>query len=92
MICGAGARRSPLWEGDVPQPHRGTLTPLIPLSLRAIKGEGEGKTKASACTMVQALASSLVLGEEMDSRSGSGMTEGVMRGARRELWRRSSWC
>ena len=27
--------------GTPPQPHRGTLTPLIPLSLRAIKGEGE---------------------------------------------------
>ena len=43
-------------------PHRRTLTPLIPLSLRALKGEGEEKTEASACAMAQALASSLVLG------------------------------
>ncbi len=53
-----------------PSPHRRTLTPLIPLSpsrdsgqaLRALKEEGEEKTEASACTMAQALASSLVLG------------------------------
>ena len=29
-----------------PQPHRGTLTPLVPLSLRAFKGEGEIRTEA----------------------------------------------
>ena len=40
----------------------GTLTPLVPLSLRAYKGEGEEKTEASACARAQALASSLVLG------------------------------
>ena len=49
--------------GD-PQPHRGTLTPLVPLSLRAIEGEGEEKTEASACALAQALASSLVLGKK----------------------------
>ena len=32
--------------GTPPQPHRGTLTPLIPLSLRAIKGEGEIRIEA----------------------------------------------
>ena len=29
-----------------PQPHRGTLTPLVPLSLRAFKGEGEIRIEA----------------------------------------------
>ncbi len=49
-------------EEDPPTPQ-GTLTPLIPLSLRAIKGEGEEKTEASTCAKAQVLASSLVLGE-----------------------------
>ncbi len=33
-------------KGDPPQPHRGTLTPLVPLSLRAFKGEGEIRIEA----------------------------------------------
>ena len=40
---------------------RETLTPLIPLSLRAIKGEGERKTEGSTCALAQVLPSSLVL-------------------------------
>ena len=35
-----------LGRGTPPPPHRGTLTPLIPLSLRAFKGEGEIRTEA----------------------------------------------
>ena len=35
-----------LLGGHRPQPHRGTLTPLIPLSLRAFKGEGEIRIEA----------------------------------------------
>ncbi len=37
--------------GDAPRPHRGTLTPLVPLSLRAYKGEGERRTEADACAL-----------------------------------------
>ena len=54
--------------GISPQPLGGTLTPLIPLSLRACKGEGEEKTEGSACAMAQALPSSLVLGGEKKER------------------------
>ena len=32
--------------GTPPQPHRGTLTPFVPLSLGAIKGEGEIRIEA----------------------------------------------
>ena len=32
--------------GDAPQPPWGTLSPLVPLSLRAYKGEGERRTEA----------------------------------------------
>ena len=32
----------------------GTLTPLIPLSLRAFKGDGEGRTEGYACALAQA--------------------------------------
>ena len=32
--------------GDTPRPPRATLTPLVPLSLRACKGEGEKRTEA----------------------------------------------
>ena len=39
-----------------------TLTPFIPLSLRAIKGEGERKTEGCTCTEAQVHPSSLVLG------------------------------
>ena len=35
--------------GDAPQPPGGTLTPLIPLSLRAFKGEGERSIGACLC-------------------------------------------
>ena len=35
---------------------------MIPLSLRAIKGEGEGKTEGNTCARAQVLPSSLVLG------------------------------
>ena len=48
--------------GHRPSPTRGTLTPFIPLSLRAIKGEGEIKTEACTCAKAQVHASSLVLG------------------------------
>ena len=55
-----------------PQPHRGTLTPLIPLSLRAIKGEGERRTEADVGASAPTSASSSVLGRRetgMDSGS-----------------------
>ncbi len=54
-------------------PHRGTLTPLVPLSLRAIKGEGEGKTEACTCALAQVHASVWYWGsgERMDSGSGA---------------------
>ena len=54
-----------------PSPHRRTLTPLVPLSLRALKGEGEEKTEGSDCAMAQSLASSLVLGGR-EGGEGSG--------------------
>ena len=69
-----------MW-GYPPTPQ-GTLTPFIPLSLRAFKGEGEGKTEGCTCAKAQVHPSSLVLGGRgMDSRprrifdrlSGAGM-------------------
>ena len=36
-------------EGHAPSPPRGTLSPLVPLSLRALKVEGERRTEAYAC-------------------------------------------
>ena len=42
--------------------RRGTLTPLVPLSLGAIKGEGEEKTEGCTCALAQVHPSSLVLG------------------------------
>ena len=44
-----------------PEGGKGTLTPFIPLSLGAFKGEGEGKTEGYACALAQAYPSSLVL-------------------------------
>ena len=52
--------------------RRGTLIPSVPLSLRAIKGEGKQKTEASACALAQALASSLVLGGGGNNVSSEG--------------------
>ena len=52
----------------------GTLTPLIPLSLRAFKGEGEEKTEAYARTRVRAYASSLILVGGEDGIGWAGMT------------------
>ena len=49
-------------EGTLPQPHRGTLTPLVPLSLRAFKEEGERKTEACTCALAQVHASSFGTG------------------------------
>ena len=37
--------------GDAPRPHSRTLTPLVPLSLRAYKEEGERRTEADACAL-----------------------------------------
>ena len=48
---------SPLGGGG-----RGTLTPLVPLSLRAYKGEGEEKTEGCTCAKAQVHPSSLVQG------------------------------
>ncbi len=55
-------------------PYSGTLTPFIPLSLRAFKGEGERRIEGSACARAQALPSNSVLVEVggMDSRSATG--------------------
>ncbi len=57
--------------GIPPNPPGGTLTPFIPLSLRAYKGEGEEKTEGSACAMAQALPSSLVLGRKEGKKKRS---------------------
>ena len=40
-----------------------TLTPFIPLSLRAFKGEGEEKTEGRTCALAQVRPSSLILRE-----------------------------
>ena len=59
FISGQGVR---VTLGETPpQPHRGTFTPLIPLSLRAIKGEGEGRTEADVGASAPTSASSSVL-------------------------------
>ncbi len=42
---------------------KGTLTPLIPLSLRAFEGEGEIKTEGCTSAKAEVQPSSLVLGE-----------------------------
>ena len=36
---------------EMPPSLGGTLSPFIPLSLRAFKGEGERRTEAYACAM-----------------------------------------
>ena len=66
-----------------PQPHRGTLTPFIPLSLRAIKGKGERKTEACTCAKAQVHASSFGTGgrgvrttEEGGTTACSGFSSG----------------
>ena len=64
----------PLWE-NTPQPSKGTLTPLIPLSLRAYKGEGEKKQRQRLALMRQPLPLVRYLGEGMDSGSGAGMAD-----------------
>ena len=69
-----------------PSPHRRTLTPLIPLSLKALKGEGEEKTEGSACAMAQALPSSLVLvgeGEGERRTAPTSASSSVLRGRER---------
>ena len=38
-----------LLRGRMPHTPRGTLTPLIPLSLSVFKGEGEIRTEGNAC-------------------------------------------
>ena len=58
----------------------GTLSPFLPLSLRAIEGEGEEKTEGSACAMAQALPSSLVLGRR------EGITERSQAELRSWVW------
>ncbi len=74
---------SHFWGGDqpvaptgkgFPRPRGETLTPLVPLSLRAYKGEGEEKTERCTCTLAQVLASSLVPGrkEGVGFRIGGG--------------------
>ena len=47
---GQGANGT-VWGRDAPPPPKGTLTPFIPLSLRAFNGEGERRTEAYACAM-----------------------------------------
>ena len=73
---------SHLW-GEYPPVPQGnpqeTLTPLIPLSLRAIKGEGGEKNRGRRGCVAPTSASSSVLGEgedpAPDSSRGIGMTE-----------------
>ena len=60
--------------GDIPRPPRGTLTPLVPLSLRAFNGEGERRTEARTGAMAPVRASSSVLGERHEDRVGGGVT------------------
>ena len=66
-----------------PQPHRGTFTPLIPLSLRAVKGEGEIRTEAEVGAEAPTSASSSVLGRRgwgwilaLGGRNDGGVDEG----------------
>ena len=51
-----------LGERRTPQPRRGTLTPLIPLSLKAIKGEGEIRTEGDVGADAPTSPSSSILG------------------------------
>ena len=50
-----------------------TLSPLIPLSLRAIKGEGERRTEADAGADAPASASSSILGRREEMAVGKGL-------------------
>ena len=70
---GSSYRQTSDWVSDPAAAVRGTLTPFIPLSLRAIKGEGERKTEAYTCAVAQVYASSLILGGREESRSEAGM-------------------
>ena len=69
-----------LLGGHCPQPHRGTLTPFVPLSLEGRKGEGEIRIEAH----VRALhARGPLIQYWVEGRwdgfrlSAAGMTEGV---------------
>ena len=53
-------------------PAPGTLSPFIPLSLRAFKEEGERKTEAYACAMHMRMPLVLVLWERRGMESGLG--------------------
>ncbi len=69
FACQGAASR---FGGNIPRPPKGTLTPFIPLSLRACKGEGERRTEAD----VGALHPRLPLVQYWgggDSGSGMGM-------------------
>ena len=44
-------------------PHTGTLTPLVPLSLKAVEGEGERRTEAGVGVETPTPASSSILGK-----------------------------
>ena len=61
---GRGMHRTPHSEPGrgYPLPHTGTLTPLVPLSLRAVEGEGEIRTEADVGAEAPTSASSSVLG------------------------------
>ena len=73
-----GLPRSPgnNWSPTRPPPPKGTLTPFIPLSLRAFNGEGEEKTEACTCALAQVHASSFGTGGR-----GEGTPPQIPRGA-----------
>ena len=57
-------------------PHRGTLTPFIPLSLRAFNGEGEIRTEADACAMHMRMPLVRYWGEGWNDEGFGGGSEG----------------
>ena len=69
------------WLSRRLRPGEGTLSPFVPLSLRAFKGEGEIRIGAYACASAHAYAPNSVPGEEGEredttlySSWGLGMT------------------
>ena len=75
----------------MPHHPRGTLTPLVPLSLRAFKGEGERRIGACICALAHMQAPNSVPGEGERKRGGDwAMSRGLVRGGG-EGERRRDW-
>ena len=63
-----------------PTPTWGTLTPLVPLSLRAFKGEGEKRIGAHSCALRMSVPL-IQYREEGERKRGWGLSDAVCPGS-----------